>query len=106
MKWLFSAAFRLPQKGLIGIVKLYRLLLSPWLGNDCRFEPTCSVYAIDALRRHGAVAGTGLTVYRLVRCQPWCQGGHDPVPSTTLFTRLLAQVAPPAHPPSKEKTTA
>lgn len=105
MKCLFSATVRLPQKVLIAVVKLYRLLLSPWLGNDCRFEPTCSVYALDALKTHGAIAGSGLTVYRLARCQPWCQGGHDPVPSTTIFTRLLAQVAPPTQPPSKETTT-
>lgn len=65
---------------LIGLVKAYRLLLSPWLGQGCRFEPTCSVYAIEALERHGAAAGSYLTLRRLVRCQPWCQGGHDPVP--------------------------
>ncbi|GAA4342870.1 hypothetical protein GCM10023165_24850 [Variovorax defluvii] len=65
---------------LIGLVKAYRLLLSPWLGQSCRFEPTCSVYAIEALERHGAAAGGYLTLRRLARCQPWCQGGHDPVP--------------------------
>ena len=65
---------------LIGLVKAYRLLLSPWLGQACRFEPTCSAYAIEALERHGAAAGSYLTLRRLVRCQPWCQGGHDPVP--------------------------
>ncbi|NDZ13711.1 membrane protein insertion efficiency factor YidD [Variovorax sp. WS11] len=65
---------------LIGLVKAYRLLLSPWLGQGCRFEPTCSVYAIEALERHGAAAGSYLTLCRLARCQPWCQGGHDPVP--------------------------
>ena len=65
---------------LIGLVKAYRLLLSPWLGQACRFEPTCSVYAIEALERHGASTGSYLTVRRLARCQPWCQGGHDPVP--------------------------
>ncbi|MDR6534559.1 membrane protein insertion efficiency factor YidD [Variovorax soli] len=65
---------------LIGLVTAYRLLLSPWLGQACRFEPTCSVYAIEALERHGAAAGSYLTLRRLARCQPWCQGGHDPVP--------------------------
>ena len=65
---------------LIGLVKAYRLLLSPWLGQGCRFEPTCSAYAIEALDRHGAAAGSYLTLRRLARCQPWCQGGHDPVP--------------------------
>ena len=89
---LLSAMYQLPQQILVGLVKSYRLLLSPWLGSACRFEPTCSVYAIKALEQHGAVAGTTLTLYRLVRCQPWCQAGHDPVPSTTLFTRLITPV--------------
>jgi putative membrane protein insertion efficiency factor len=68
------------QRLLIGLVKAYRLLLSPWLGQACRFEPTCSVYAIAALEQHGAAAGSYLTLRRIVRCQPWCEGGHDPVP--------------------------
>jgi len=65
---------------LIALVKGYRLLLSPWLGQSCRFEPTCSVYSIEALEVHGALKGSYLTLHRIVRCQPWCQGGHDPVP--------------------------
>lgn len=68
-------------KLLIGLVKGYRFLLSPWLGSACRFEPTCSLYALDALRQHGALAGSYLTTARLLRCHPWCQGGHDPVPA-------------------------
>lgn len=80
---------------LIAIVKAYRLLLSPWLGSACRFEPTCSLYSITALECHGAVAGSYLTLRRLARCNPWCEGGHDPVPSapvvpSRLFTRLLS----------------
>ncbi len=65
---------------LILLVKGYRLLLSPWLGQSCRFEPTCSAYALEALDRHGAAVGSYLTLKRIARCQPWCQGGHDPVP--------------------------
>lgn len=68
------------QRLLIALVKAYRLLLSPWLGQACRFEPTCSVYAIAALEQHGAAVGSYLTLRRIVRCQPWCQGGHDPIP--------------------------
>lgn len=77
---------------LIGLVKGYRFFLSPWLGSACRFEPTCSLYALDALRQHGAMAGSYLTVGRLLRCHPWCAGGHDPVPSQKprLFTGLLS----------------
>ena len=76
---------------LIAIVKGYRLFLSPWLGSACRFEPTCSVYALQALEAHGAAAGSYLTVTRIVRCHPWCAGGHDPVPAVPprLFTRLI-----------------
>lgn len=75
---------------LIGLVQGYRLLLKPWLGNACRFEPTCSQYALDALRRHGALAGGTLAAGRVLRCHPWCDGGIDPVPANApgLFTRL------------------
>ena len=71
------------QRGLIGIVKGYRLLLSPWLGSACRFEPTCSLFAIEALDVHGAIKGSYLTAGRLLRCHPWCAGGLDPVPKVT-----------------------
>jgi len=76
---------------LIALVRGYRLLLSPWLGSGCRFEPTCSLYALAALEKHGAAAGSYLTLRRLMRCHPWCEGGCDPVPhdKPRLFTRLL-----------------
>jgi uncharacterized protein len=80
------------QKILIGIVQGYRLLLSPWLGSACRFTPTCSAYALEALQQHGAGRGSYLATRRLVRCHPWCDGGHDPVPPApthSLFTALL-----------------
>lgn len=77
---------------LMGLVRGYRLFLSPWLGSGCRFEPTCSAYALQALDTHGAGAGSYLTLARLVRCHPWCEGGCDPVPSEKprLFTWLSA----------------
>jgi putative membrane protein insertion efficiency factor len=74
------AVMALPQSALILLVKGYRLLLSPSLGSACRFEPSCSAYSLESLQRHGALAGTGLTLWRLVRCHPLCDGGHDPVP--------------------------
>ena len=79
------------RRALIGLVKAYRLLLSPWLGQSCRFEPTCSAYALEALERHGAAAGLALMVGRVGRCHPWCAGGLDPVPTAPprLFTALL-----------------
>jgi putative membrane protein insertion efficiency factor len=81
----------LPQRLLILLVRGYRLLLSPWLGSQCRFEPTCSAYALGALQAHGAAGGTYLTARRVLRCHPWCAGGHDPVPSAP--PRLFAWLA-------------
>lgn len=65
---------------LIWIVKAYQLLLSPFFGQQCRFYPTCSHYAVEALQKHGAIRGSYYTLRRLLRCHPWCDGGHDPVP--------------------------
>lgn len=70
-----------PERALIGVLRVYRLLLSPWLGNQCRFEPTCSLFAIAALERHGAAGGSYLALRRVLRCHPWCDGGFDPVPA-------------------------
>lgn len=85
----------LPQRVLIALVRFYRFALSPWLGSSCRFEPTCSAYALAALGRHGAAAGSALTIGRIARCHPWCAGGPDPVPEQLprLFTVLLARSA-------------
>lgn len=69
-----------PRRVLIALVRGYRLFLSPWLGGACRFTPTCSVYALEALDVHGAGRGSYLTLRRIGRCHPWCAGGHDPVP--------------------------
>lgn len=80
MTGLTSAWRRWPQRLLIAVVQAYRLLLSPWLGSACRFEPTCSAYALQALQQHGALGGSYLAARRIVRCHPWCAGGHDPVP--------------------------
>ena len=66
---------------LLGLIRLYQLALSPWLGGQCRFVPTCSVYADEALRRFGVARGLGLTLRRLGRCHPWAAGGYDPVPN-------------------------
>ncbi|MCH2547512.1 MAG: membrane protein insertion efficiency factor YidD [Alphaproteobacteria bacterium] len=62
-------------------LRVYQLAISPWLPANCRFQPTCSQYAIDAFKEHGAVAGTLLTAKRLGRCHPWGGSGFDPVPT-------------------------
>jgi uncharacterized protein len=98
---------RLPQRVLIALVRGYRFALSPWLGSSCRFEPTCSAYALQALQVHGAAAGSCLTAARLLRCHPWCAGGVDPVPghAPALFACLggksLARPQPDPSPLDK-----
>lgn len=91
---------RLPARMLMAAVRGYRLLLSPWLGSSCRFEPTCSAYALEALDRHGAAAGSALTLGRIARCHPWCDGGLDPVPARPprIFSGWRAHRG--GHPPS------
>ena len=78
---------QLPRRLLIGLVTLYRLLISPMLAPSCRYWPSCSEYAVDALRMHGAMRGGWLTARRLCRCHPWSGGGIDPVPSAAPFFR-------------------
>jgi putative membrane protein insertion efficiency factor len=65
---------------LIQLVRFYRLAISPWFGANCRFEPTCSNYAIEALQVHGILKGTFLAAKRIGRCHPWGASGYDPVP--------------------------
>ena len=96
MSSFVASLVRLPRNVLMGMVKTYRLLLSPWLGLNCRFEPSCSAYSLQALHQHGAAIGSYLTLRRLMRCQPWCEGGHDPVPTpnpASFFSRLLGSAA-------------
>jgi putative membrane protein insertion efficiency factor len=66
---------------LLGLIRLYQLTLSPWLGRQCRYEPTCSKYAAEALERFGVRRGVWLAAKRLGRCHPWGRSGYDPVPA-------------------------
>ena len=70
----------LVRAALLGLIRLYQLTLSPWLGRQCRYEPTCSKYAAEALERHGVRRGVWLAAKRLGRCHPWGRSGYDPVP--------------------------
>jgi putative membrane protein insertion efficiency factor len=65
---------------LIYVVKFYKLAISPYLGSNCRYSPTCSTYSIEALKVHGAFKGSWLAAKRIVSCNPWGGSGHDPVP--------------------------
>ena len=71
-------------------IRLYQLLISPLLGPRCRFYPSCSAFAVEALQRHGAIRGSWLAVRRLGRCHPWNPGGPDPVPSARPGTALTS----------------
>lgn len=61
-------------------VRAYRLVFSPWVGHNCRYQPTCSAYALEALERHGGLRGGRLMLRRIARCHPWGGSGYDPVP--------------------------
>ena len=74
------ALYVLPQNLLIACMKAYRTVVSPLYGDVCRYYPTCSAYALEALTTHGALGGLSLTVRRILRCVPWATGGIDPVP--------------------------
>lgn len=68
------------RKVLIVLIRIYQWTISPFLGNICRFYPSCSHYGVEALEKHGAARGIYLTLKRLLKCHPWHPGGHDPVP--------------------------
>jgi putative membrane protein insertion efficiency factor len=68
------------KRVLLAFIAGYRLLLSPFLGPNCRFYPTCSAYASEAIETHGALRGTWLALRRILKCHPWHPGGLDPVP--------------------------
>lgn len=74
------------------LLKAYRLVISPLYGQVCRYYPTCSAYALEAVERHGALRGTWLALRRLARCHPWTPGGYDPVP--TVYPRVEEPGAP------------
>lgn len=64
-------------------IRFYQFFLSPWIGRNCRFTPSCSNYTLQAIEIHGPLKGLWLGGVRICRCNPWCKGGHDPVPART-----------------------
>lgn len=77
---MLAAVSKLLLLPIVGLLRLYQLVLSPWLGSNCRYQPTCSQYAIEAFRNHGIVKGGSLAARRIGRCHPWGTSGYDPVP--------------------------
>lgn len=78
---------------LIALLKAYRLLISPLYGNVCKYYPSCSAYALEAVTVHGAVKGSALAAKRLASCHPWSLGGYDPVPGTPAAAEWEAELA-------------
>ena len=78
------------RKILIAVIGLYRWFLSPLLGPNCRYYPTCSCYAQESIERHGVLGGLWLAARRILRCHPWHEGGYDPVPDAPphIFKRI------------------
>lgn len=71
------------RRSLLALIRFYQVAISPWTPASCRFTPTCSAYAAEAIERYGAARGSWLAARRLARCQPWGGGGYDPVPPET-----------------------
>lgn len=88
---------RATSGGMIGLVRAYQLGLSPWFGHACRFQPTCSAYAIEAIRAHGPAKGGALAAWRIARCNPFGGSGYDPVPSA-LNAQAHEKADDPHHP--------
>ncbi len=83
---------------LIWALRAYRFAISPLYGQVCRYHPSCSAYALEAVTTHGSVRGSWLSLRRLARCHPWAAGGYDPVPARREETRDAAAACPPAPP--------
>lgn len=85
---------------LMALVRFYQLFFSAWLNAGCRYSPSCSAYAMQSLERHGAAAGSYLAARRVLRCHPFCLGGHDPVPDQAprLFRHFVSDSSQRTHP--------
>lgn len=93
------AVTSLPRLGLVAIIRLYQLVISPLLGPRCKYYPSCSHYGLLAVRRHGAIRGVAMATWRVLRCNPWSHGGIDDVPAKgePLFSRRTQQTSSDAQ---------
>jgi uncharacterized protein len=94
---------RLPRIPLLVLIRVYQLVISPWTASACRYYPSCSQYALVAIKRHGVVRGGWLALRRLGRCHPWTAGGVDHVPP--LRERVVTVAAPATGPAAAEAFT-
>lgn len=97
VRWLS----RLPRRGVVLLLRLYRAVISPLYGPTCRFYPSCSEYALVAVERHGVLRGSGLAAWRLLRCNPWNRGGVDPVPPVRNAANVVRIGTTPAPSPPR-----
>nr|WP_205074054.1 membrane protein insertion efficiency factor YidD [Parvibium lacunae] len=94
---------RMVTKVLLALISIYRYAISPWLGPRCRFYPSCSTYAQEALKLHGPWRGSYLSIKRVLRCGPWTSGGVDPVPDSPKCCASTSANAARPHPFKSEK---
>lgn len=80
MNWILNRAGRLLSWILTLLIRFYQIVISPWLGSSCRYQPTCSSYMLEAIERWGPFKGLWIGLKRIVRCHPWGGSGYDPVP--------------------------
>ena len=91
MPQYFSSVKNIPQKLGLGLIKAYKYVVSPWMGSCCRFEPSCSTYGQEALKLHGFIKGSWLTLIRVAKCGPFHEGGYDPVPQPKVCCKPQAK---------------
>ena len=106
MKRMFEALLLVPRNGCVVILRLYRAVISPLYGDVCRYYPSCSSYALQAIQRHGVVKGVWLGTRRIARCHPWAAGGIDDVPESARGDLRFTQfgfVFTGAHPASSHQ---
>lgn len=87
MMYIFAVANFVIKQVIFSMLSVWHYGISPWFGNRCRFEPTCSVYMKTAVAKHGIIYGLLLGVFRVCRCHPFCDGGYDPVPNEVFIPK-------------------